>query len=918
MSVPPGRRTLVATSLIAAAVAVLLIAVTSRPDAARGPAAPGRPTNSPAVGMPAARDARQDVQPSTGERMLPVAVAVVNLADLAAYEARHPVARAGPRARGARRGKAREPLAQSAPEPFPTSRPGPAGAGRPAVGHRVAARPVPESGAPSRAPSGTGGFLRTPWAPWAEPRVRDGQRQLPNPGQDDGRGAVERLGEHLLVGHARQLAVVQSADDLRLAQRPIRDARRVRWAARLPARRGVEYGRPTGTWTLFRYLVCGPGYPCGTTGYEWWADFPRMGMNKNWITVQTYMVSSASQLMEERLFALDYPALRAATPSTPPAATVFIQLFNGSTPCSGTHVATTYSDTEESLYFMWFPVQNARLDHLTGTPASPVCTQGPTVSLPPSLIFSSAGSFTAPQAPEPGTGLRANVESGYAGSAVFRNEHIWITVRANGGPSADNVRATVRWAKIHTSGTFVDGGVIEDASPVNPKWYIYPSISVNRRDDVLIGFTQTSATEFPSAAYTFATKPDPGGLDAGRGRRQERRGVLLQLVQQSEPMGRLQPDAGQSVRRHDAVDDPRYSLPQAGTGNYSGRWSTWWTAITAEGPVAPGSPTAWAGRRPARPSCCRGRRRPRAACRRPTASRPAARRASRISQTFSTGTPATTFVASGVPIGLYYLRVRATNNFGTSDPSNEIVLRVGPEPPGVPTGLGVSAVGSTIALTWSAPGTGGAPSALLDRGGLAAGPCQPRELLDQLHPDELVDGWRAVQDVLLPRAGDERRRYERAVERGSDGALAAAGARGARHTERHRRPLVPLLHVVGSDDRRRADDLRDRGRFGHGVVECRELPDGQPADDVRGKRHCGGDVLHPVRARTEGAPGRRRTRWRSGWGARARRRRRQGCRSRRTAAGTWRSAGWRRRGRRRTRRPVTCCRRARGRAWRTW
>ncbi|MCX6553371.1 MAG: S8 family serine peptidase, partial [Acidobacteria bacterium] len=44
---------------------------------------------------------------------------------------------------------------------------------------------------------------------------------------------------------------------------------------------------------------------------------------------------------------------------------------------------------------------------------------------------------------------------------------------------------------------------------------------------------------------------------------------------------------------------------------------------------------------------------------------------------FSTGSTATSFAASGVGAGTYYVRVRATNAFGTSGPSNEATLSVG-------------------------------------------------------------------------------------------------------------------------------------------------------------------------------------------------------------------------------------------------
>ncbi len=86
---------------------------------------------------------------------------------------------------------------------------------------------------------------------------------------------------------------------------------------------------------------------------------------------------------------------------------------------------------------------------------------------------------------------------------------------------------------------------------------------------------------------------------------------------------------------------------------------------------------------------------------------------------FSTGNTATRFSTSGVLPGVYFIRVRATNSAGASNPSNEIQLAIGP--PGPPSGLVASSTGSSITLLWIAPATGGAPSAYIIEAGSASG-----------------------------------------------------------------------------------------------------------------------------------------------------------------------------------------------------
>jgi plastocyanin len=81
---------------------------------------------------------------------------------------------------------------------------------------------------------------------------------------------------------------------------------------------------------------------------------------------------------------------------------------------------------------------------------------------------------------------------------------------------------------------------------------------------------------------------------------------------------------------------------------------------------------------------------------------------------FNTGSTATTFSASGVGAGTYFVRVRAANAIGSSAASNEITITVSNTPtppppppgpctvPGSPQNLTASLSGSTVTLTWTA------------------------------------------------------------------------------------------------------------------------------------------------------------------------------------------------------------------------
>jgi hypothetical protein len=72
----------------------------------------------------------------------------------------------------------------------------------------------------------------------------------------------------------------------------------------------------------------------------------------------------------------------------------------------------------------------------------------------------------------------------------------------------------------------------------------------------------------------------------------------------------------------------------------------------------------------------------------------------------STGSATPAYVATAVAPGNYFVRVRARNASGTSDPSNEVIVSVGTscQLPPAPQGLTSAVVGSSVHLQWTGMG----------------------------------------------------------------------------------------------------------------------------------------------------------------------------------------------------------------------
>ncbi len=115
-------------------------------------------------------------------------------------------------------------------------------------------------------------------------------------------------------------------------------------------------------------------------------------------------------------------------------------------------------------------------------------------------------------APQAGTTNRIFIADARMQSVVFRNGALWAAHHVYLPTNAPN-RVSVQWWSITPGGTVLQHGRMDD--PASAKNYAYPSIAVNRYEDVLIGYTRFAANQYPSANYAFHGYQDgPGRLQS--------------------------------------------------------------------------------------------------------------------------------------------------------------------------------------------------------------------------------------------------------------------------------------------------------------------------------------------------------------------------------------------------------------------
>jgi hypothetical protein len=461
-----------------------------------------------------------------------------------------------------------------------------------------------------------------------------------------------------------------------------------------------------GGWTLRKYLSCVTAVPCSSSNAGA-LDFPMVGLSRNFLAIG---------VVGNLTYVFSYPALRQTQGQAP--VTVFHAAGPGYLDRWGAP-AVSSSATEGDLFFVKLDgaTRNFRLNRLTGPPDAPSFAPGPLITVPSHLRQDGCVPYRGVnQAPEPGTGNNVTIPATPVNSdAVFRDDYVWFTESKWVQAPDCGGHARVLWLQLHKSGTFADGGVIEDPTG---KWFMYPTIAVNRFHDVLVGFTQTSASEYASAAYAFRAGTDPAGTmrDA-------------RVYKPGEGHFNLPYSAGVSRwgdYSHTVVDPgddttlwtiQEYARAQVGTGPGSGRWGTWWASVNPRAPQPPGAPRAlqatatgssvllnWAapidGGAPASYSIEAG-------------SGPGSANLAN----FPTRNTALSYGANGIPDGTYYVRVRASNSIGVGPPSNEATLVVGcASAPGAPAALTiVTNSGGTVTLSWQAS-TGGPTSYIIEAG----------------------------------------------------------------------------------------------------------------------------------------------------------------------------------------------------------
>jgi len=309
------------------------------------------------------------------------------------------------------------------------------------------------------------------------------------------------------------------------------------------------------------------------------ADFPSVGFNKNWIVVGYNMFTSTGQFSKGRIFAYDKAGLYAGGTSIG---------FTSFDSLGAESPAITYDNALGTLYLLNDLAGNSSgsgvlgISTIIGNVGSEMFTENAsfvsTVNTWEDLPLTNSLSDFLPQS---GTAHLIQANDSRILKVVYRNGSVWAahTVFL---PAGTGNRSAAQWWQLSPTGTIQQFGRVDDSGGAN--FYAFPTLAVNKNNDMLLGYSHFSAGIFAEAAYSFRAATDPAST------------LETPVVLKAGEAAYFKTFGGTDNRWGDfsnTVVDPANDLDMWTIQEYAGAatgcnvncWGTWWGKITAPATV---------------------------------------------------------------------------------------------------------------------------------------------------------------------------------------------------------------------------------------------------------------------------------------------------------------------------------------------
>lgn len=254
---------------------------------------------------------------------------------------------------------------------------------------------------------------------------------------------------------------------------------------------------PTQGWNMYKVDV-------DATNTKW-VDYPSLGFNDRWIVVQMNLFPMPNQTASShQIYVWDKQDVY----NNGTGVFTKFDITNEATAivCPSIH----YDNSVSKMFLMRVSSGNSSgkgtltMRTLSGTATAPTLSS-PTI-IQTNNTWGSSGANNTNFAPQLGiTNLIATNDHRMRHVAV-RNGRVWA-VHSVFLPASFPTRSAVQWWEFDTVGNVIQRSMIDD--PTGARFYSFPSIAINNKNDALLGYASFSADQYASSSYSFRASTDP-------------------------------------------------------------------------------------------------------------------------------------------------------------------------------------------------------------------------------------------------------------------------------------------------------------------------------------------------------------------------------------------------------------------------
>lgn len=299
--------------------------------------------------------------------------------------------------------------------------------------------------------------------------------------------------------------VVQGVDDPRLMY----DSRHDRWIFSANADPALPSSAlmlavsvtsdPLGAWIRCRI----------PEGSARWINEGNLGLNEDWIVVTRNIRSLSGAFLHSRVYVFDRASLYAVVNpfEHPPAPILSTLELDAESPApafmhdTGRHLhllANASGDNGRGQGILRLFVLNQQAGEFSCQETAKIGNEFNWGDFPPAGQENFFPQWT--------TSSRIAAEDSRIQNLVQRHNTLWATHTVF-LPAEFPTRAAVQWWQLNTNGTVIQTGRIDD--PNSGRSHAFPTLAVNRFNDVMIGHSVFASTNYPTAAYSFRYGFDP-------------------------------------------------------------------------------------------------------------------------------------------------------------------------------------------------------------------------------------------------------------------------------------------------------------------------------------------------------------------------------------------------------------------------